>query len=181
MRAISIAHRLPKQSSKEGRANHFFGEQGPPQLFPIQDVDFKQVEGSFGWRADAPFVFWEEAMGHLTLREALASRQLDAFVREQQDHGAELVTGSHHGDFSGSSKGSRRRAALSPLPIKITNRGPVAPLASTLVCTLSLLPPIAGSFQSGSSIEEASIRLRLRATLNPNPSSLQCYIVLLGC
>jgi hypothetical protein len=33
-------------------------------------------------------------MGHLTLREALASHQLDAFVREQQDDGAELVTGS---------------------------------------------------------------------------------------
>ena len=33
-------------------------------------------------------------MGHLTLREALASRRLDAFVREQQDDGAELVTGS---------------------------------------------------------------------------------------
>ena len=33
-------------------------------------------------------------MGHLTLREALASRQLDAFVQEQQDDGAELVTGS---------------------------------------------------------------------------------------
>jgi hypothetical protein len=33
-------------------------------------------------------------MGQLTLREALASRQLDAFVREQQDDGAELVTGS---------------------------------------------------------------------------------------
>ena len=33
-------------------------------------------------------------MGHLTLREALAARQLDAFVREQQDDGAELVTGS---------------------------------------------------------------------------------------
>ena len=33
-------------------------------------------------------------MGHLTLREALASRQLDAFVREQQDNGAELVAGS---------------------------------------------------------------------------------------
>ena len=52
------------------------------------------MEGSFGWRAEAPFVFWEEAMDHLTLREAVASRQLDAFVREQQDHGAELVTGS---------------------------------------------------------------------------------------
>jgi hypothetical protein len=33
-------------------------------------------------------------MGHLTLREALASHWLDAFVREQQDDGAELVTGS---------------------------------------------------------------------------------------
>ena len=39
-------------------------------------------------------LFWEEAMGHLTLREALASRQLDVFVREQQDNGAELVAGS---------------------------------------------------------------------------------------
>jgi len=52
------------------------------------------MEGSFGWRAEAPFCFWEEAMGHLTLREALASRRLDAFVREQQNNGAELVTGS---------------------------------------------------------------------------------------
>jgi hypothetical protein len=33
-------------------------------------------------------------MRHLTLREALASRQLEVFVREQQDKGAELVTGS---------------------------------------------------------------------------------------
>jgi len=33
-------------------------------------------------------------MGQLTLREALASRQLDVFVREQQDNGAELVAGS---------------------------------------------------------------------------------------
>ena len=33
-------------------------------------------------------------MGRLTLREALASRQLDVFVREQQDNGAELVAGS---------------------------------------------------------------------------------------
>jgi hypothetical protein len=33
-------------------------------------------------------------MGHLTLRKALASDQLDTFVREQQDDGAELVTGS---------------------------------------------------------------------------------------
>jgi hypothetical protein len=33
-------------------------------------------------------------MGQLTLREALASDRLDAFVREQQDQGAELATGS---------------------------------------------------------------------------------------
>ena len=33
-------------------------------------------------------------MGHLTLREALASNRLEAFVREQQDDGAELATGS---------------------------------------------------------------------------------------
>jgi hypothetical protein len=33
-------------------------------------------------------------MGHLTLREALASDRLDIFVREQQEDGAELVTGS---------------------------------------------------------------------------------------
>ena len=51
------------------------------------------MEGSFGWRAGAPFCFWEEAMGHLTLREALASHRLDDFVREQQNNGAELLTG----------------------------------------------------------------------------------------
>ena len=33
-------------------------------------------------------------MRHLTLRQALASDRLDVFVREQQDDGAELVTGS---------------------------------------------------------------------------------------
>jgi hypothetical protein len=33
-------------------------------------------------------------MGHLTLREALASDRLEAFVREQQDDGAELAIGS---------------------------------------------------------------------------------------
>jgi len=33
-------------------------------------------------------------MGQLTLREALASDRLDAFVREQQNQGAELITGS---------------------------------------------------------------------------------------
>jgi len=33
-------------------------------------------------------------MRHLTLREALASNRLDAFVQEQQDKGAELATGS---------------------------------------------------------------------------------------
>ena len=39
-------------------------------------------------------LLWEKDMGHLTLREALASDRLDAFVREQQDEGAELATGS---------------------------------------------------------------------------------------
>ena len=39
-------------------------------------------------------MFWEEAMGHLTLRDALASRQLDVFVQQQQANGAELVAGS---------------------------------------------------------------------------------------
>jgi hypothetical protein len=39
-------------------------------------------------------LFSEKDMGHLTLREALASGRLDAFVREQQDEGAELATGS---------------------------------------------------------------------------------------
>ena len=33
-------------------------------------------------------------MGHLTLREALASDRLETFVREQEDDGAELVSGS---------------------------------------------------------------------------------------
>ena len=33
-------------------------------------------------------------MGHLTLREAVASHRLAAFVGEQQADGAELVTGS---------------------------------------------------------------------------------------
>jgi hypothetical protein len=33
-------------------------------------------------------------MGELTLREALASDRLDAWVQEQQDDGAELTTGS---------------------------------------------------------------------------------------
>ena len=41
-------------------------------------------------------MFLERDMGRkqLTLREALASDRLDAFVREQQDDGAELATGS---------------------------------------------------------------------------------------
>ena len=36
-------------------------------------------------------------MGQLTLREALASDRLDAFVREQQNQGAELITGLERG------------------------------------------------------------------------------------
>ena len=51
------------------------------------------MEGSFGWRAEAPF-FFGRRYGQLTLREALASDRLDAFVREQQNQGAELITGS---------------------------------------------------------------------------------------
>jgi hypothetical protein len=62
---------------------------------PSADVDFSlTTEGSFGWRAEAPFFFGTRLWVILSLREALASRQLDAFVREQQDDGAELVTGS---------------------------------------------------------------------------------------
>jgi hypothetical protein len=48
-------------------------------------------------RLDQPrlsFVFWEEDMGDLTLREALASDRLDDWVREQEDDGAELANGS---------------------------------------------------------------------------------------
>jgi len=51
---------------------------GLPHVLPIDEVGFSlTMEGSFGWRAEAPFFFWEEAMGRLTSREALASHQLD--------------------------------------------------------------------------------------------------------
>jgi uncharacterized protein YehS (DUF1456 family) len=33
-------------------------------------------------------------MGRLTLREALASDRLEAFVRQEEDHGVELANGS---------------------------------------------------------------------------------------
>jgi hypothetical protein len=52
------------------------------------------MEGSFGWRAEAPFVFWRRIMERLTLREALASDRLEAFVRQEEAKGVELVTGS---------------------------------------------------------------------------------------
>ena len=54
------------------------------------------MEGSFGWRAKAPFVFLEKDMGRkqLTLREALASSRLEEFVRQEEDHGVELAIGS---------------------------------------------------------------------------------------
>jgi hypothetical protein len=44
--------------------------------------------------APGSILFWEKFMGHLTLREALASHRLDDFVQEQQDDGAELTMGS---------------------------------------------------------------------------------------
>ena len=67
----------------------------PPHLLPIHDADFLlTMEGSFGWAGRGSILFWEEAMARLTLREALASDRLDAWVQEQQDDGAELATGS---------------------------------------------------------------------------------------
>jgi hypothetical protein len=65
-----------------------------PHLLPIPDVHFQSMEGSFGPKGRGSILLLEEAMGHLTLREALASQQLDNFVREQQDDEAELVSGS---------------------------------------------------------------------------------------
>jgi hypothetical protein len=52
------------------------------------------MDGELRLAGRGSILFWEEAMARLTLREALASDRLDAFVREQQDDGAELVTGS---------------------------------------------------------------------------------------
>ena len=52
------------------------------------------MEGSTGYGPRLSFVFLEKDMGHLTLREALASDRLETFVREQEDDGAELVSGS---------------------------------------------------------------------------------------
>ena len=46
------------------------------------------MEWSLGVGAEAPFVFGEPCVG------IGLSHRLDAFVREQQDGGAELVTGS---------------------------------------------------------------------------------------
>jgi hypothetical protein len=51
------------------------------------------MDGELRLAGRGSILFWEEAMARLTLREALASNRLDAFVREQQDDGAELVTG----------------------------------------------------------------------------------------
>ena len=73
----------------------------PPHHFPIHDPNFSLTDGG-GASAGGPRLhsFWEEDMGHLTLREALASNRLDAFVREQQDDGAELAIGSElNGDL----------------------------------------------------------------------------------
>jgi hypothetical protein len=52
------------------------------------------MEGSVGWGAEAPYAFLEDVMGRLTLRDAVVTRRLDAFVSEQQADGAELATGS---------------------------------------------------------------------------------------
>ena len=38
--------------------------------------------------------FWRRIMERLTLREALASDRLDAFVRQEEASGVELVMGS---------------------------------------------------------------------------------------
>ena len=72
---------LPKQ------ANPKYGSS--PHLFPIRDAHFSlTMDGSFGWRAEAPFVF----LG--TIDVALASDRLEAFVRQEKTHGVELVKGS---------------------------------------------------------------------------------------
>jgi hypothetical protein len=67
----------------------------PPHLLPIRDANFSlTMDGELRLAGRGSILFWEEAMARLTLRKALASNRLDAFVREQQDDGAELTTGS---------------------------------------------------------------------------------------
>jgi hypothetical protein len=88
MRVISIAQRLLKQGSKKGNV--------AAASFPHSWCKLLPNNGR-GASAGVPrlhLFFLEADMGDLTLREALASKRLDAFVREQQDDGAELVTGS---------------------------------------------------------------------------------------
>jgi hypothetical protein len=80
---VSLSKFLRKQANEK-----------QPALFPICGANFSTMEGSFGLRAEAPFVFLETNMGHLTLREALASDRLEAFVRQEEARGVELIMGS---------------------------------------------------------------------------------------
>jgi hypothetical protein len=52
------------------------------------------MDGELRLAGRGSLLLLEESMGRLNLREALATGRLDAFVREQQEDGAELVTGS---------------------------------------------------------------------------------------
>ena len=68
-RGFSIARNLHHTSFsqtkfKRGPGKSLFWREArsatlPPQLLPIHDVNFYSMEGSFGWRAEAPFVFGE--------------------------------------------------------------------------------------------------------------------------
>jgi hypothetical protein len=67
----------------------------PPHLFPIHDANFSPINVG-GASASGPRLhsFLETTMERLTLREALASDRLEAFVRQEEIHGVELATGS---------------------------------------------------------------------------------------
>jgi hypothetical protein len=66
-----------------------------PHLFPIRDAHFSlAMKGELRLAGRAPFVFWRRIMERLTLREALASDRLEAFVRQEESSGVELVMGS---------------------------------------------------------------------------------------
>ena len=60
----------------------------------VMQTSPQQWRGAFGRRTEAPFVFLETMMERLTLRDALASDRLDAFVRQEEARGVELVAGS---------------------------------------------------------------------------------------
>jgi hypothetical protein len=67
-----------------------------PHLFPICDASSSLTMGgelsAYGPRLH--LFFWRRIMERLTLREALASDRLDAFVRQEEASGVELVMGS---------------------------------------------------------------------------------------